>query len=346
MKSSSWNRALFSGLVIFNKANIPTFALVDDGTGTVVSSSFDEGNNHHLHKVLRGNASFQRLAAESDHDHDHDHDHSGEAHSDDEYQSGKPWGAVLGTTLLINLATLSGIIFFVPAFSRSMKHKIMSAICWNADEELHAHQHECDGEVSQRHSKTLDIFLPSFASGALLSTVFFLVLPESISLLNNAMMESAESVESVESDTHEDHDEHGTEIDTGAVWRMGIGVLGGFVLPILIGALFPRAVEHECDSTCGPAGKSEIDPVGKCILKPENCAACDEEGHVISEKNVGETSALSSRSELETNKDEESKISAAENPNEEIENEISHEHSHEHSHDHGHSHEHGKLSPS
>jgi hypothetical protein len=278
------------------------------------SSRFNEASNRQSIEDQQGFASFQRLTAEDDHAHE---DHADEDHTE---SNSKPWGKVIGTTLLINMATLAGIIFLVPAFSKKMKHRVAAAICWTADQEVHAHEHDqCDEDISEHHSQMLDIFIPSFAAGALLSTVVFLVLPESITLLNNAMMESQASAASdttvanrflqETADEHAEHsEEHGAELDTGAVWRFGAGVLGGFMLPILIGALFPRSVEHECDSACGPAEMNENDVLAKCMVESEHCAACDENGD--EKKELNETSP-------------------------DLEN------GHDHGHDHSHSHQHG-----
>ena len=220
-------------------------------------------------------------------------DHSGHDHGEGEHDENrgpnKPWGKVIISTLLINLVTLSGIIFLVPAFSRSMKHRIAAAICWTADREVHADQDgdcgECREDVSAQHSKVLDIFIPSFAAGALLSTVVFLVLPEALTLLNNAMVNEEEPQEDDHAghdrrylEYHEGHDDHGSELDTGAVWRFGVGILGGFMLPILLGALFPRSIEHKCDSDCGPTEEVENNFLVNCMVEPKaSCDACDGE---------------------------------------------------------------------
>ena len=42
-----------------------------------------------------------------------EHDHDDEHHDD----SNKPWGAVLGATLIVNFATLTGVIFLIHCFT-------------------------------------------------------------------------------------------------------------------------------------------------------------------------------------------------------------------------------------
>ena len=240
-----------------------TYALDD----SVLSSPLKEASNRQFieQDQKRGFTSFLRRTAEEDHDGDHDEDHD-EDH-EDEPSSSKPWGEVIGFTLLVNLVTLSGVIFLVfPSIRKSLRHPVVHALSPAADKEIHAHKDEqFDEDVAvkeeelaqsdeKEHSQILDIFIPSFAAGALLATVVFLVLPESMNLLNNAISESAEAAHAAEEAAHaaegeaheeeeESHEEG--EILTGAIWRFGAGILGGIMLPILFGLLFPRSVHHE-----------------------------------------------------------------------------------------------------
>ena len=130
------------------------------------------------------------------------------------------------------------------------------------------------------HGRLIDIAIPSFAAGALLAATVFLILPESIYLLglgSASMLGSEEGAddnhdghdhgaeeEGVEGQEEEEHDhdhdhfrrlqddhdghDHGPE---GLEWKFGCAVLGGFLLPMVLGALFPRASEHDCDAECG-----------------------------------------------------------------------------------------------
>ena len=246
-------------------------------------------------------------------------------HAEEEQPAAKPWGKVIGATVLINMATLVGIVVFIPAFSRDFKHRIAAAICWSADKDFHAHEVHEHGEegISDQHSKILDIAIPSFAAGALLATVVFLVLPESISLLNKAIIEQEEAAEAASPDGTV-HEEHAGEIEKGAVWRFGTAILGGFLLPILLGALFPRSIEHECDDGCGPSER--IDLLGKCLVKGADCSACAAGDEVASLAGV-------------ENGDGEKKMESADKDGD-VE---SNGHDHGHSHAHEHSHKHGKY---
>ena len=46
--------------------------------------------------------------------------------------------------------------------------------------------------------------------------------------------------------------DHGHEGEVkGVEWKFGCAILGGYLLPLIIGAAFPRHREHECDDECG-----------------------------------------------------------------------------------------------
>ena len=49
-----------------------------------------------------------------------------------------------------------------------------------------------------------------------------------------------------------DHAGHG-EGAKGADWKFGCAILGGYLLPMILGAMFPRSHEHECTDECGEA---------------------------------------------------------------------------------------------
>ena len=51
-----------------------------------------------------------------------------------------------------------------------------------------------------------------------------------------------------------DHDDHGDEVK-GVEWKFGCAILGGYLLPLIIAAAFPRHREHECDDDCGESPK-------------------------------------------------------------------------------------------
>ena len=190
-------------------------------------------------------ASFSRMMAENTTDNDQDH------HDEDTH---KPWGLVIGFSILINLATLVGVVFFIPVFCKKAR-TWAKAMCWN-DAIPDSPQDAVAPAVESRGSETdhqynprfLDVLVPSFASGALLATSVFLVIPEAMFLIQTHLTEKEEANHTGE--TAEEHEEHSGELTTGAIWRFGASLLGGFMLPMFFNALFPRSKEHFNGDQC------------------------------------------------------------------------------------------------
>jgi zinc transporter ZupT len=80
-----------------------------------------------------------------------------------------------------------------------------------------------------------------FACGALLATTFFLILPESLALIQADFL----------GDGHDGHnhrelqeeDDHSGE--GAATWRFGTAILGGFLIPVVSHVLFPHQELHD-----------------------------------------------------------------------------------------------------
>lgn len=205
---------------------------------------------------------FRDLAGEDGHEDEHEHDHDHEVHdhgdedehedehvdehddhnhsehsNEDEESSGKPWGEVIGFSFLVTLVTFSGVFLLaIP----SIRAKVKNPPCSESD----------GGE----NGSLIDLLIPSFATGALLSTVIFLVLPESLVSLNQAMLASAEGshdghdhrlLRSLEGD---DHSNHAGEIMVGAIWRFGTALLAGYLLPLLFEVFTPKSTEPVADA--------------------------------------------------------------------------------------------------
>lgn len=139
---------------------------------------------------------------------------------DDEHgHEEKPWGDVIGASLLVNIISLIGVVFVAISY---MKAKDLCAV-------------NEDGSFKNRF---LRIVTPSFACGALIATTVFLIIPEALAHI------------AVDSKMHhEEHEEHGeeeeeegephTEADQGRTsWIFGTALMGGFLLPFIFGALF------------------------------------------------------------------------------------------------------------
>lgn len=89
-----------------------------------------------------------------------------------------------------------------------------------------------------QHQKTelhpfVNIAILSFAGGALLGASTFLLIPESLYLLNKHF-----GYDNV-GDADADHHHHENEISPNAIWRVGAALLGGYLLPNVIHLLFP-----------------------------------------------------------------------------------------------------------
>ena len=193
-------------------------------------------------------ASFARMMAENDtHDDEHGDEHGDEDEDHDDKK--KPWGLVIGFSILINLATLVGIVFLIPAFSRWTKTDTQKDAKTNSPQETVADSKKTGGdEKSADKSHFIDVFVPSFASGALLATSFFLVIPEALYLIQTHLTEAEEAEHADEGE--EEHEEHEGELVPAAIWRFGASLLGGFMLPMLFDALFPRSKEHFDGDNC------------------------------------------------------------------------------------------------
>jgi len=199
--------------------------------------------------------SSTRYLAETGGDtHDHDHDVHAEA------EGSKPWGAMIGFTLVVNLATLSGVVFLIPVISRNARKWVKSFF---RDKAIPSPDGavEAPAAVAQKTSEEdeyirgnfIDISIPSFAGGALISTAIFLVIPESLYLIQSHLTKDSEDIHVhrlLEQVTEDEHSEHEGEIIPDAIWRFGASLIGGFMLPMLLDVLFPRNKKHYDGDKC------------------------------------------------------------------------------------------------
>lgn len=165
----------------------------------------------------------------------------------------KPWGAMIGFTLVVNLATLSGVVFLIPVISRNARTWVRSFFWDKAipspDDTREAHVSNDQKESEEEEhigGNFIDISIPSFAGGALIATAIFLVIPESLYLIQSHLTAHSEEahVHRTMRLLEEVHDEHEGEASPDAVWRFGASLLGGFMLPMVFDALFPRYKKH------------------------------------------------------------------------------------------------------
>jgi zinc transporter ZupT len=144
-----------------------------------------------------------------------------------EVHNDKPWGDVIAGSLIINLVTFSGVLL------------TSTVSCFNRM------RGTSKGDAAAFWSMMHRIAIPSFAGGALLATVVFLLIPEAFELLQHSAEEEADhSTNSTEVDVEgeEAHEDEG-----GAQWKFGVALLCGFLFPILIGTIFPSPDTSACE---------------------------------------------------------------------------------------------------
>lgn len=159
------------------------------------------------------------------HDHgDHDHDEDLTTTTSAADSESKPWGQAIGFALLVNLATLIGLLVLIPTI-------MAGAFCSKWKQPSQAR--------SERLHYVLSNVIPSFACGALLATTVFLILPEAILLIASAtgLMEH-DHRRQLQDEAHD-------SAETQLAWKFGASLLGGYLIPVILGSVFPHA--HEAD---------------------------------------------------------------------------------------------------
>merc|ERR1711935_1211732 len=132
---------------------------------------------------------------------------------------GKPWAEVIVSSLIVNLVTLIGVVIVAGEFVRKI-------FCPKMQMDIE----------SQRD--VVENYIPMFACGALIATVFFLVLPEALHLIESGLLPKGDG------DDHSGHNHRNLEGDeeeyykeSMATWRWGVSVMAGFMIPVVIHAL-------------------------------------------------------------------------------------------------------------
>jgi zinc transporter ZupT len=145
-------------------------------------------------------------------------------HADDEQHYDKPWGDVIAASFIIQLVTFSGLfaLSFARCFQR-LRRKESDTSFWTT---LH-------------HA-----IIPSFASGALLATTVFLLIPEGLELLEGGHAAEYLAEHAVEDGEHMEETEEDNK--NTAAWKFGASLIGGFLFPILLGAVFPPPDTSGC----------------------------------------------------------------------------------------------------
>jgi zinc transporter ZupT len=182
----------------------------------------------------------------------------------------KPWADVVLASFVVWLTTFSGLV--------------LGAVT------------KCFTSVRRNHV-LYRLVIPSFATGALLATCVFLLIPESLELLAGGHEEHGEehaaeaefgavNGTAAAEDAHDDHD-HGRLLlgrflqeaaagevhsENGFAWKFGASLLGGFLFPILLHALFPSPSER-CDECQRDEAGEQVDAEERAHLDDGAAAA-------------------------------------------------------------------------
>lgn len=155
----------------------------------------------------------------------------------------KPWLDVLAASAIVQLATFAGILL---------------SLCMGRQHALPS--------LSRLHQQ----IIPSFAAGTLVATAVFLLIPESMALLQASVLEDSHADDGVgdsdalrEDDDHTrrflQEEEHHEEEDTSYIWKFGSALIAGLLFPILLGALFPPPDVSQCPICQQNAERAELE---------------------------------------------------------------------------------------
>jgi len=198
----------------------------------------------------------------------------------EESHPNKPWGAVVGATLLVNTITLIGVIFLAPIMTKAYQNQTFFQLLKDMYSSTKV------DIVPFRDPRRHDLFnmaLTSFACGALLATAVFLIVPEALILINAG--------DEGEEDDHSGHDHRLLQEDEGEheghdhgnkTWVFGTCVLAGFLFPWVVSSFFPH--HHDAEHEYTPASTSAADTTGGGLNNKTatnravsgQCEACDE----------------------------------------------------------------------
>lgn len=153
--------------------------------------STEEGEDEHLHDEDEHDEHHDEHEDEDLHDehndeHDHDEFHSEEFSSAQQLnaeEEGLPWGPVIGATLLVNLASLSGCLILVFAAIQRGMIKLRTEQSARRSSGIAQAPNAVYGE-----GIFFDLCIPAFAVGALVATAVFLIFPEALHLIEGKLL--------------------------------------------------------------------------------------------------------------------------------------------------------------
>ena len=182
--------------------------------------------------------------------------------SDEEAQlrENPPWGEAIVAALLVNLATLVGLLIFIPTLLAGTFCSVRRIKA--SPEQIHA-----------RHQKFLRNYLPSFGAGALLAAAVFLIIPEAILLLSETA-EHAEGHRFLEEGMEEEQEEA-----SSMAWKFGTSFLGGYALPLVLGCLFPHGRDQASQCPVCQERTTLDQTEDNCSCKDEECPNHSDDRH-------------------------------------------------------------------
>ena len=230
-------------------------------------------------------------------DHDHGHgdldEHAHGAESSTMYnenvtgKSGEPWGAVIGATLLVNVATFSGVLILVlPAMYRGvLKYRGIPA---------------GTSAAANGNGRFFDIVIPGFAVGALVATAVFLVLPEAVNYLSGGAHAGHEG-----EGEGGDHDGHGHRFlqedshagEGSAAAKFGCSVLGGFLLPFVFAIIFHHTDPNANEGAQEPKASVAVDN------EEAECESCNGSSDDADVKTGADENVATGNADVETGVD-------------------------------------------
>lgn len=186
---------------------------------SAVTDSSSDASSSSLSKVLE-DEEFASLPVRALEEHEDEHD-----------EGSKPWGVTIGSTLLVNAVTLSGVVSILPVARYFSIGKVGTS-----------------GEVSnimQTFPVSLDITLSAFSAGAILSAAMMLLMPEALHKLHAGYVANKPEGDEHAGHNHrrflegdEEEEEHVEEIPVAVVWKWGTCILAGFILSYLLDLFF------------------------------------------------------------------------------------------------------------
>lgn len=222
-------------------------------------------------------------------------------------KSDQPFFHTLLATIILNGITVVALLSLIPVLLRQRWSYSKSAF-WAASD----HQHEAENtrkffqldsfKTSVRYNlsaateakkddldpkqRFFDILFPAFFTGMILAVVLFLILPESIELIQISLSSSPSGE---------------VEIISGTMSRFGTCVMIGFLMPLVLGALCPRSAERTITDGSTDSSEKSIDKEIQ-LEKSRTIEEGDENGSDTNESNdEGEESKSVDDDDFEVN---------------------------------------------